>query len=295
MQDNDELLQFAMQLTDAAADISRRYFRQNIVIDTKSGNFPVTRADLEIESKLRQMIKDKFPRHSIIGEEYANLIGDRDEYSWVIDPIDGTVAFTTGKPTFTTLIALTKNNLPILGVIDQPIIHERFIGITGLAAYQYNASAISTSDSLISASKVVDLESRAGITPISGIDTPNGCSEIRSSTIRDLSRARLNATTPYMFTPDEMGKFTRLKNQVKVCAWGGDAYAYAMLASGYIDIIMESQLEYYDVAALIPIITASGGIITTWAGEQITPNFKGQCLASSNLELHNQVLEIIKK
>lgn len=260
MQFNDELFLFAMRLADAAAEISCRYFRQNIVIDSKFGNFPVTQADLEIESALRSMIKVKYPRHTIIGEEYAADLGDADEYSWVIDPIDGTVAFTTGKPTFTTLIALTKNNKPILGIIDQAISKERFIGINDLGAYQLQNTNYQM---------------------------------IKSSKIKDLSSARLNATTPYMFTESEMHKFNQLKNKVKVCAWGGDAYAYAMLASGHIDLIMESQLQYYDVAALAPIIAASGGIISTWNGEPVTPDFRGQILASANQELHDEALNII--
>lgn len=258
MQFNDHLVIFAMHLADVAANISRQYFRQNIAIDTKSGNFPVTNADLEIELALRQLINSKYPSHTIIGEEYATQTGNA-EYSWIIDPIDGTTAFTTGKPTFTTLIALALKEKPILGIIDQPISNERFIGIES-GAYQ----VINSSYQRILASKV-----------------------------QKISDARLNATTPYMFNIEEMTKFNQLKEQVRLCAWGGDAYAYAMLASGHIDLIMESELQYYDVAALYPIITASGGIITTWTGEEITPEFKGQCLASANIELHKQALKII--
>ncbi len=274
MQLDDELCVFATSLADAAAIISRRYFRQNLVIDIKSGNFPVTKVDLEIETTLRQMIKAKYPGHTIIGEEYATVVGASGEYAWVIDPIDGTVAFTTGKPTFTTLIALTKNDKPILGIIDQPISGERFIGITDVGAYTSCHSHANCHPRL-----------DRGSMPYTQINT---------SKITDIADSRLNATTPDMFTADELIKFNRLKSQVRVCSWGGDAYAYAMLASGHIDVIMESQLQYYDVAALMPIITASGGIITTWEGEPITPSFKGQCLASSNADLHTKALNIIR-
>lgn len=274
---NDELFIFAMQLADTAADISRRYFRQNLVIDTKSGNFPVTKVDLEIEAALRQIIKAKYPAHTIIGEEYASDISLNAEYAWVIDPIDGTVAFTTGKPTFTTLIALTKNGKPILGIIDQAISGERFIGIADNGAYQMLSCQDARAGGTSAYQKLESMSYQA----------------IKTSKITDISYARLNATTPYMFSEEEMYRFNRLKDQVKVCAWGGDAYAYAMLACGHIDLIMESQLQYYDVAALEPIIIASGGIITTWDGNPITPDFKGQCLASSNLELHHLALKII--
>jgi inositol-phosphate phosphatase/L-galactose 1-phosphate phosphatase/histidinol-phosphatase len=302
MQPDNELFIFAASLADAAAAISRRYFRQDIAIDLKSGNFPVTKVDLEIETALRQMIKDKYPMHTIIGEEYATEPGALGEYSWVIDPIDGTVAFTMGKPTFTTLIALTKNGKPALGIIDQPISGERFIGISDVGAY--------TSLRAQSKSSLRALLCRAWQSTSSSLralawqSTPSSLRAtawqsmlshpINSSKITDLANARLNATTPDMFTADELIKFNLLKSQVRICSWGGDAYAYAMLASGHIDVIMESQLQYYDVAALMPIITASGGIITTWDGELITPEFNGQCLASSNAKLHAKALEIIR-
>ncbi|MCC2625798.1 MAG: histidinol phosphate phosphatase [Burkholderiales bacterium] len=264
MQLNDELYLFANLLADSAASISRRYFRQNLVIDLKTGNFPVTKVDLEIESTLRQMIKASYPGHTIIGEEYATQAGSSEEYAWVIDPIDGTIAFTTGKPTFTTLIALTKNDKPLLGIIDQPISGERFIGITDIGSYLSLPPKHEFRAKPIYASKIIDMAS-----------------------------VRLNATTPDMFTADELIRFNHLKSRVRVCSWGGDAYAYALLASGHIDVIMESQLQYYDVAALMPIITASGGVITTWDGGPITSGFSGQCLASSNIELHNKVLNVI--
>lgn len=264
---NDELFIFAMHLADTAATISRRYFRHNLLIDTKEGNSPVSIADLEIELTLRQMIKACYPTHTIIGEEYVAEVVSGAEYSWIIDPIDGTVAFTTGKPLFSTLIALTKNDKPILGIIDQAISQERFIGIT-----DNNAAYLMLS---------------------SGSSARVEYQNIHSSQIQDLACARLSATTPYMFTPDEMIKFNQVKDQVKICAWGGDAYAYAMLACGHIDLIMESQLHYYDVAALVPIINGSGGIISTWRGEPITPDFKGSCLASSSAQLHTLALKII--
>jgi len=257
MNKQTELFTAAVKMAGIAAQISQHYFRQAITINTKAGNSPVTLADCEIERTLREWLHNHYPEHGIIGEEFANKQSNS-EYTWVIDPIDGTVAFTTGKPVFSTLIALLKNNQPIIGIIDQAVIAERFSGVSGESACL------------------------------------NG-QVIKSSSQTELSHARLNATTPYMFTTEaENEAFARLKDQVKLTAWGGDAYAYGLLAAGHIDIIMEAQLQYYDVAALIPIIQMSGGVITDWQGNDLlSNNFKGQCLASANPKLHEVVLKII--
>ncbi|HLX53584.1 MAG TPA: inositol monophosphatase family protein, partial [Aquella sp.] len=228
MQLNDELCTFAASLADAAAIISRRYFRQDLVIDTKSGNFPVTKVDLEIESTIRQMIKDKYPTHSIIGEEFANETGTGEEYAWIIDPIDGTVAFTTGKPIFTTLIALTKDDKPILGIIDQPISGERFIGITGVGAYTSLRGLRSKpwqSKLLLRALCNKVWQSKLSFPRKLSLRATHSCvawqsmlfQPIKSSKITDITNARLNATTPDMFTADEVFKFNHLKSKTRLC------------------------------------------------------------------------------
>lgn len=253
---NDELFQFANFLADEASIISRKYFRNLTAIESKSNLTPVTIADREIELRIRELIATNYPEHSIIGEEFANQ-EKMSEYCWVIDPIDGTVAFSTGKPTFTTLVALLKNNESILSVIDQPISGERFCANT--ASYTtLNGNVLST------------------------------------SRVKLLSDARLNATTPYMFTTDyEKDVFEAVRQQVRLTAFGGDAYSFGLLAAGCIDVIVEADLQYYDIAALIPIITNSGGIITDWQGNKLTKEFNGHCLACANQELHQQVLAII--
>lgn len=253
-----QLLDFANLLADNAAIISRKHFRQPLMIKTKANHSPVTIADCAIELKLRELIHHYYPQHGIIGEEFANA-ATTNEYCWVLDPIDGTVAFTSGKPTFTTLIALLQHEQPVLSVIDQPIIGERFSALTGAAAY-LNATQCLT-----------------------------------SSQVMSLEQARLNATTPAMFTTSgEQDKFNKLQQSVKLTSFGGDAYGFALLAAGHIDIIMEANLEYYDVAALIPLVGASGGIISDWQGKPLTRDFNGQCLASANQQLHHQVLNLIK-
>lgn len=252
----NEFLSFAGFLADEAAMISRRYFRQSLIIDNKTNNTPVTLADREIEMHLRQLIKEHYPLHGIIGEEFTNQCA-QSEYTWVLDPIDGTVAFSCGKPTFTTLIALLENNQPLLSIIDQSISRERFVGV--------NASGSYLNDEKITTSEIVRL-----------------------------SDVRLNATTPYMFkTSKEWESFDLLKQEVKLVSFGGDAYSFALLAAGHIDVIMEADLQYYDVAALIPVINSAGGVISDWQGNALTPDFNGQCLACANITLQQRVLAIL--
>lgn len=251
----NELFTFASYLADEAALISRKYFRNLSDIATKENLTPVTIADREIELRLREIIKANYPDHAVIGEEFANQSGNN-RYSWVLDPIDGTVAFSSGKPTFTTLIALLEDNEPIFSIIDQSIINERFCGLIGDSAF-LNGKKLTTS-------KIVNL-----------------------------TDCRLNATTPYMFkTEFERKFFEKVKQSVRMTSFGGDAYAFALLASGYIDVIVEADLQYYDVAALIPVITAAGGVITDWSGNAITQDFNGQCLACANIELHQQIINL---
>lgn len=250
-----EFIEFANYLADEAKKISQKYFRNILIIENKENSTPVTVADMEIERKLRELITIHYPTHAIIGEEFDNK-ESTSEYCWVLDPIDGTVAFSTGKPTFTNLIALIKNGNPVLSIISQPISNERFVGYENTSSLNGN--------------------------------------QIKTSNTKLLKDVRLNATTPYMFVTDyEKDTLDKIRKKVKLTSFGGDAYAYGLLASGHIDVIMEADLRYYDVAALVPIIEGAGGIITDWQGLPLTQNFNGQCLASANIELHKQVLNLI--
>lgn len=253
----DEFFLASIQLADLAAEISQKFFRTPFKIDHKPDYSPVTTADQQIEQTLRDWIKQNYPEHGVIGEEYSqdNTLA---KYTWVLDPIDGTVAFASGKPTFSTLIALLEDGKPVIGVIDQPIVNERFIAVEGNGAWGNGKKLVTSSQ-------------------------------------RVLSGARLNATTPYMFKSEiERDKFERLRKKVCITGWGGDAYAYGLLADGHIDIIMEADLQYYDVAAVRPIIEESGGVITDWQGRAINHrDFSGQCIASANPRLHEQALKII--
>lgn len=251
-------LQTALECAEIAAQISLASFRKSFSINRKIGNYPVTAVDLNIEKTIRTIIQKNYPDHAIIGEEFGNT-SKSSKYTWVIDPIDGTAAYTMGKPTYTTLIALLEKQVPLLGVIDQPFMRERYIGIKNEGAW-HNAQIL------------------------------------HSSECENLADARLSATTPYMFISDYEQKVLNLvQKQVKVKSFGGDAYSYALLASGNIDIILEADLKFYDVASLIPIIEQSGGVITDWHGNNLAQNFKGQCLATANSILHEKILNLIKK
>jgi histidinol phosphatase-like enzyme (inositol monophosphatase family) len=236
-------LKLAHELADQAAAIARSYFRAPVEITLKTGGYPVTAADLAIEAALRQTIMATFPTHGILGEEYGEA-PFQGEYLWVIDPIDGTTSFACGKPTFCTLIALLQNGKPILSIIDQPITRDRWVGQEG---------------------------------------KPTTWNGIPCVTRTQPGRIRFSCTTPAMFkTAEERTMFDRISSQASVISYGGDAYAYGLLAGGCIDLILEADLQYYDIAALIPIIEGAGGVITDWEGQALNrENFKGKVIAAA--------------
>lgn len=245
----------AHKLADIAGKISKQYFRNQIGASFKDNASLVTEADLRIEEALSEYIHNTYPTHSILGEEYG-LTQKQSDYVWVIDPIDGTTSFMCGKPTYTTLIALLYQNCPILSIIDQPIMSERWLGATDQ------------------------------ITELNGhpcIQQPY-----------DVNLLRLNCTTPDMFSQKQKEIFTAVEKKAQVTCYGGDGYAYGLMASGYIDIIMEADLQYYDVAALIPIIEGMGGVITDWQGNLINQEtFDGTILATRHPEIYALMLNLM--
>jgi len=219
-----------MRLVDAASPIANKYFRQPIPIDDKSDNSPVTIADREIELAMRQVLNAERPNDGIIGEEFPAERPDA-TFQWVLDPIDGTRSFITGKPCFGTLIGLLHEGTPVLGIIAQPITNEVWLGAEGHTS------------------------------------TFNG-SEIQARTGRSLEQAYMYTTGPEIFLPGaETDAFTRLSKAVKYTRYGGDCYAYALLANGCIDLVCEAGLKLYDYTALIPVINGAGGVIANWQGE----------------------------
>ncbi len=235
------LIAFADELADAAGEIVRRYFRRGVAVDDKADLSPVTIADREAESALRARIETRFPDHGILGEEHGSRHADA-ERVWVLDPIDGTKSFISGVPLFGTLIALVERGVPVLGVIDQPISRERWIGARGRRS------------------------------------TLNGV-EISTRACPALASATLFATSPDMFKDGDADACERLKSTVKLARFGGDCYAYGLLAAGFIDLVVEAGLKPYDYAALVPVIAGAGGSMTDWQGKPLGLASDGRVLA----------------
>ncbi|MDX2113532.1 MAG: inositol monophosphatase family protein [Alphaproteobacteria bacterium] len=242
------ILTFMHELADEAGAVARRYFRTHSAHELKADDSPVTIADREIEARLRQMIMAQFPDHGILGEEEsAHQPGAR--MTWVIDPIDGTRAFMAGIATFTTLIALCDGGVPVFGLIDQPILKERWIS--------------------------------AGVTAM-----PNQDHQKENWTLATTSTA--------YFSAKEQAAFSALQAKAASTLHGGDAYLYAMLASGHLDVVVDAGLKPYDFAALVPVVAAHGGIITDWQGKPLTLASSGHVVAARSDTLHQQALDILK-
>ena len=266
-----EIISVAHELADAAAAVTTPYFRTAVPVDIKTDASPVTIADRQAEVAMRAVITSRFPSHAIFGEEqgYSPGVASNNntnaEYMWVIDPIDGTKSFITGKPLFGTLIALLHNGRPVLGIIDQPILKERWLGIAGQPT-TLNNSPIST----------------------------RPCPEVSSG--------YLYATTPHMFNGASEEAFNRLRDQVRIPLYGCDCYAYGLLAAGHCDLVAEADLKPYDYMALIPIIQGAGGVITDWSGEELLWSSTeaaagvappGEVLAAGDSVCHKKALELL--
>jgi histidinol phosphatase-like enzyme (inositol monophosphatase family) len=243
-----EFVAFAARLADASGAIVRRYFRRRIAVDDKPDRSPVTAADREAEAAIRALIEASYPHHGMLGEEHGTQ-RDGAEYVWTIDPIDGTKAFITGKPMFGTLVGLARRGRSILGIIDQPILHERWIGAAGRPTL-FNGEVAATRE------------------------------------CRSLDLAILNATTPDMFVGKDRGAFGRLADAVKHPLYGGDCIAYGLLASGFIDLVVEAGLKPWDFLALAPIVEGAGGRMTDWRGRPLDLASDGRVVAAGDAQLH---------
>lgn len=247
----------AIQAVDAAREITLKYFRKPFDTLQKSDSSPVTIADKETERLIRKIIQDVFPEHGFYGEETGQTDIDRD-WTWVVDPIDGTASFATGKPTFGTLVALCYKGVPQLGIIDHAVLNDRWIGIKGKQT-TYNGNTVKT-----------------------------------NSDSTDLSNATLYATSLEMYNESALPRYQKLAKQCKFRIFGADCLAFGLVASGFTEMVMEAQLEPYDYMALVPVIEGAGGIITDWQGNCVAlQTTKDQILACANSELHNAALAII--
>jgi inositol-phosphate phosphatase/L-galactose 1-phosphate phosphatase/histidinol-phosphatase len=248
-------LALAHELADAAGAIIRRYFRQPIPVDDKSDLTPVTIADREAEAAMRSLIEARFPEHGIFGEEAGRTRPDA-EYQWVLDPIDGTKSFISGVPVFGTLIALAHRGRPVAGIIDQPIAGERWQGAAGRP-------------SLL-----------------------NG-KPIRTRACATLDRATLFTTAPEQFQGAEADAFQRLRGEAKLTRYGADCYAYALVATGFIDLVVESGLKPFDFCALVPVIEGAGGTMTDWQGRPLDLAADGHAVAAGDKRLADAARRVL--
>jgi len=238
-----DLIAAAEAVADVAAAAIRPFYRQNPNADLKSDASPVTIADRTAELAMRAVLSQRFPEHGILGEEFG-LDRPGAQLRWVLDPIDGTRAFITGRPTFGILVALLDGDTPLLGIIDQPITGERWIGVAGQP------------------------------TRFRGAHGQPRCRPCPS-----LDHAELSCTAPEIFTPAQNAAWQRLAAATRRTSWGGDCYAYGLLALGAIDVIAEPGLKVWDWAALVPVVEGAGGRMTDWQGRKLRPDSDGNVLA----------------
>ena len=255
--DLDRFVALAFSLADITRSISMRYFRSEFVTETKSDATPVTIADRECERLMREEIHREFPDHGIIGEEHG---ADRPDAShvWVLDPIDGTKAFVSGRPLFGALIALCRDGHPVLGIIDCPAVDDRWVGMEGR--------------------------------PTTHNDMP--CHTRRCGRLED---ATMYSTSPYMFGGDDAEAYDRLRGRVRYPLFGGDCHNYGLVASGWIDLVVEANLKVHDWAALVPIADGAGGRITDWAGKPLTFESDGRVIMSGDDRMHREALDVLAK
>lgn len=245
----------ANRLADASGAVIRRYFRSKYATETKNDKSPVTAADKEAEQAIRKILEKERPKDGIWGEEFGSADMNAD-FLWVIDPIDGTKSFATGRPIFGTLIALYRGDEPVMGVIDQPITRERWIGAKG-----------------------------AGTTLNGRLVKCRPCDE--------LSAAHVATTGPDAFDdPKAWKKFESIAQDSAFPLYGGDCYSYGQVATGFLDAVVEERMKLHDFAALIPVVEGAGGKITDWKGEPLTRDKAASpVLAAGDVRLHDELLK----
>lgn len=251
-----ELEGFALELAHTAGNIAQAYFRSSFTIDNKSaGGFdPVTTADHAIERALKTTILERYPDHGIVAEESGRHATDA-RYTWYIDPIDGTRAFMMGSPLWGTLVGLTLDRVPLFGMMCQPFLEEVFFGEP-------------------SASWLIKSDRR---------------DRLQARPCKRLADAALACTHPDMFDQDERVAFTRVARQSLLYRYGGDCYNYAMLAAGFVDLVIESGLKPYDIVPLIPLLEGAGCVVSDWQGNSVLEG--GRVVAAATAALHAETLE----
>jgi myo-inositol-1(or 4)-monophosphatase len=250
---------FLDRLASASGETILPFFRTSLGVENKNLGKdldPVTEADRAAEAVMRRLIKANFPQHGIVGEEFGDERTDA-EYVWVLDPIDGTKSFISGLPIWGTLIALMRRGVPAFGMMHQPYIGERFTGDGGAATY-------------------------------SG---PSGKRKLAVRRCASLGEATLFTTSPRLMNDADRARFERVETATRLSRYGGDCYAYCMLAAGHVDLVIETELKPYDIAALVPIITGAGGIVTTWDGGPAQHG--GRIIAAGDPRVHEAAMKIL--
>jgi myo-inositol-1(or 4)-monophosphatase len=252
---------FVDELAAVSGETIRPFFRSALGVENKSrsGGFdPVTAADRAAEAAMRALINRTFPEHGVVGEELGADRPDA-EYVWVLDPIDGTKSFICGLPAWGTLIALTRRGMPIYGMMHQPFTREHFSGDGHGARYR----------------------------------GPAGDRALQVRPCASLGDAIMLTTSPLLMNEADRQAFRRVEEAVRLSRYGGDCYAYCVLAAGHVDLLIETELKPHDVLALIPIIEGAGGIMTTWDNGR--PHNGGRIIAAGDRRVHAQAMALLNK
>ena len=239
-----DFLTVAEEAADLAGRVIRPLFRSALLVEAKGDASPVTEADRAAERAIRDLLAARLPSHGVIGEEYGEDRPDA-EWAWVLDPIDGTRAFVTGRPLFGTLIGLLHRGVPVLGLIDQPVTGERWIGVAG--------------------------QPTRLVSPIGGVAGCRPCAT--------LADAELSCTSPDMFDAATAPRFAAVKAASRRTTWGGDCVAYGLLSIGMVDVVVDAGMQPWDWAALVPVVEGAGGRCTDWTGRPLRLDSDGTVLA----------------
>lgn len=259
----EEIIFFANYLADIARPIASKYFRsfhEDIGEIAKEDDSPVTKADQEIERAIRKEIESRFPEHGIDGEEYG-IKESKSGFTWIIDPIDGTSSFIMGRPIFGILIALAYEGEVVLGLMDQPIAKERWVGAEGRKTTFNNG-------------------------------------EIKTRQCKSLSEAIMCSGSPFYFKGGDELVLESLSSRTKYqkfggVIYGGDCYSYGCLALGFVDLVIDPGLKLYDFAALLPIIKGAGGVVSDWNGNKIKLESEVKMIACANEKLLEEAILVI--
>jgi myo-inositol-1(or 4)-monophosphatase len=255
---------FVEKLADIAGETILPFFRTSIGAEDKNigGMFdPVTEADRAAEAMMRRLIGNTFPNHGIIGEEFG-CHQENADYVWVLDPIDGTKSFISGMPIWGTLIGLLHHGHPTYGMMVQPFTRERFIG-----------------------------DGRGAIWRGPGLNHAMTERKLKTRSCESLAKATVMTTSPLLYSEEKLAALRRVEKQARLSRYGCDCYAFAMLAAGHVDCVIEAGVQTYDIAPLMPIIEGAGGIVTNWQGGDAA--FGGDVIAAGDKRIHAQVLKLL--